>query len=197
LAVASARDTAALFESAFSLPLRSFAMSEIPSLADANVRSQTYYVARTNVRCRHCGWSTRLLALAIPDNHETLDEDSQAEADCGEPASKAWQPANANAFLFYVERLPDHVQGRLNQLSQFFRLAHSAVTLSSYWANHCEHCGTLLGDHELHCEPDGAFMPSSAAAAANIQLLQIPEPFQAAAAGYALEPEFFGFMRKG
>ena len=43
---------------------------------------------------------------------------------------------------------------------------------------------------------DGAFMPSSEAAAANIHILQIQEPFQAVAAGYALEPEFFGFMRK-
>jgi ribosomal protein S14 len=172
-------------------------MSEIPALADANVRSQTYYVARTNMRCRHCGSPTGLLALAVPDGHETLDEDAQADAGCGEPASEAWQPANADAFLFYVGCLPEGVQGRLNQLSQCFRLAHSAATSSSYWANHCEHCGSLLGDHELHCELDGAFMPSSEAAAANIQLMHIHEPFQAAAGGYALDPEFFGFMRKG
>jgi hypothetical protein len=170
-------------------------MSEIPSLADANVRSKTYYVAHTNGRCAHCGLSTRLLALAMPNGHETLDEDMQADTG-GEPGSNAWQPANASAFLFYVAGLPDGVQGRLHHLSPFFRLAHSAAISSSYWANHCEHCGTLLGDYELHCEPDGAFMPSSEAAAAYIQLLQIPEPFQAATAGYALEPEFFGFMRR-
>jgi hypothetical protein len=172
-------------------------MSEIPSLADANVRSQTYYVASTKVRCWHCGSSTGLLALAVPDDHETPDEDSQDDAGRGRPASDAWQPANANALLFYVGYVPEGVRGRLNQLSQFFRLAHSAATSSSYWANHCERCGTLLGDHELHCEPDGAFMPSSEAAAANIQLLHVHEPFQAVAAGYALAPEFFGFMRKG
>jgi hypothetical protein len=172
-------------------------MSEIPLLADANVRSQTYYVARTSARCRHCGLSTRLLALAMPHNHETLDGDAQPDTDCGEPASDAWQRSAVNAILFYVERLPDDVQDRLNRISPFFRLAHSAATLNSYWANHCEHCGTLLGDHELHCEPDGAFMPSSEAAAANIQLQQIQEPFEAVAAGYAFEPEFFGFMRKG
>ena len=33
-------------------------MSEIASLADANVRSETYYVARARVRCRQCGSST-------------------------------------------------------------------------------------------------------------------------------------------
>src|ERR1700730_12763120 len=111
-------------------------MSEIPSLADANVRSQTYYAARTKVRCWHCGASTGLLALAVPDDHETLHEGSPDDAGRGKPASDAWQPANANAFLFYVGSLPEGVQGRLNQLSPFFRLAHSAATSSSYWANH-------------------------------------------------------------
>jgi hypothetical protein len=169
-------------------------MSETSLLADANVRSQTYYVARTNVRCRHCGLSTRVLALAMPHGHETLHDDTQADAGGGDPASGDWQRAAFNAMLFYVERLPDDVQDRLNRISPFFRLAHSAPTLNSYWANHCEHCGTSLGDHELHCEPDGAFMPSSEAAATNIQLQQIQEPFEAVAAGYAFEPEFFGFV---
>jgi hypothetical protein len=171
-------------------------MTETPTLADANVRSQTYYVARTDMRCWHCGLSTRLLALAMPRDHETLDEDAQADADCGDRASEAWHGAAVNAIIFYVECLPDGVKDRLNLISPFFRLAHSTATLNSYWANHCEHCGTLLGDHELHCEPDGAFMPSSEAAAANIQLQQIQEPFEAVAAGYAFEPEFFGFMGK-
>ena len=172
-------------------------MSEIPSFADANVRSQTYYVARTNALCWHCGWSTGVLALAMPRNHETLEADTQGDADGGESASDAWQRAAVNAILFYVARLPDDVRRRLNRISPFFRLAHSAATVNRYWANHCEHCGSLLGDHELHCEPGGAFMPSSEAAAADIRLLEIEEPCAAAAAGYSVEPEFFGLMRKG
>jgi hypothetical protein len=166
------------------------------SQPDANIRSQTYFVARTSARCRHCGSWTRVLALAVPLSHQTLlptDAD-----DCnGAATAGAWQRADLNAFVFYVERLPGEVQRRLIQLSPFFRLAHSAVTLSYYWANHCEHCRTLLDDHELHCEPDGAFMPSSEAAAAQIELLGMQEPLEALAGGYALEPEFFGFMRKG
>ena len=171
-------------------------MSEIASLADANVRSETYYVARARVRCRHCGSSTGVLALAVPHNHEILDGDTQAGGNSGEPASDPWQRAAVNAILFHVERLPGGVQDRLNRISPFFRLAHSVTTLNSYWANHCEHCGLLLDDHELHCEPDSGFMPSSKAAAANIQLQQIREPFEAVAAGYAFEPEFFGSMSK-
>ncbi len=171
-------------------------MPEMPSLADANVRSHTYFVARTNARCWHCGLSTGVLALAMPHGHETLDEDARLDADCAGAVSDAWQRADVNAILFHVERLPDDVQERLNRISPFFRLAHGAATPNSYWANHCEHCGSLLDDHELHCEPEGAFMPWSAAAAANIQLQQIREPFEAVAAGYAFEPAFFGFMSK-
>ena len=170
-------------------------MTEIQPVPDANVRAQSYFVARTHGRCWHCGLSTRLLALALPCNHETLDADTESEAHEGcEPAADAWQRAGVNAFLFYVGHLPAGVQNRLHQLQPLFRVGFSAATLNSYWANHCEHCGTLLGDHELHCEPDGAFMPSNEAAAANIQLVKIPEPFAAAAAGYAFEPEFFALM---
>ena len=169
-------------------------MSATQSAPDINVRSQTYYVARTAVPCSHCGLSTQLLALAMPHHHETLHVDIRADAD-DRPDLDTWQRADLSAFLFYVEYLPDEVQGRLSQLSQFFRKAYSAVTSSSYWANHCEHCRTLLADHELHCEPDGAFMPSTEVAAANIQLLQIHEPFEAVAAGYAFESEFFRSMR--
>jgi hypothetical protein len=95
-----------------------------------------------------------------------------------------------------VEYLPDGVLDQLKQISPSFRLAYSAATLNSYWANHCEHCGTLLDDHELHCEPEGAFMPASESAAAAIQLSSVEAPFEAAAAGYALAPEFFRFMRR-
>jgi hypothetical protein len=198
-------------------------MSEVQSGADVNIRSSGYFIARTEVPCRHCGLRTRVLALAMPPEHETLDLDGQVEEesdgagdrdsvggdlvgngganspglDTGlENGSVPWQPAGVNAFLFYVEYLPDSVQGRLRDLSPSFRFAYSDATLTSYWANHCDHCGRLLGDHELHCEPEGAFVPVSEAAAAAIELLKIEEPFEAAADGYAFEPEFFSLMRE-
>ena len=94
-----------------------------------------------------------------------------------------------------IPPLPDAVRDRLNDLSRCFRPAYCAATLDTYWANLCEHCGRPLGDHELHCEP-GVFMASSEAAAANIELIRIAEPFAAVAAGYAMDPEFFAFMRQ-
>jgi hypothetical protein len=170
-------------------------MQEFRSLPDANFRSKTYYVARTEVKCWHCGLPTHLLALAMPHGHETLDTDLAAEngQDC---APDSWHRASFNAFLFFVERLSDEVQSQLGRVSRSFRLAHCTATLTSYWANHCEHCSALLGDHELHCEFDCAFMPSSESNAANIELLHIREPLEAMAAGYAIEPEYFRFMSR-
>ena len=168
-------------------------MSASQSLV-ANVRSPSYFVARTRGRCRNCGLDTRLLALALPPNHETLDPETQSEAS-ETPSSDAWQQTSVSAFLFYIEYLPVDIQQRLAQLSDCFRLAPLPTTSTSYWVNHCEHCHVLLDDDELHCEPDVAFMPSSAAAAAGIELLHIHEPFEAQVAGYASEPEFFRCMR--
>jgi len=154
-------------------------------LPDANVRSPTYYIARTNMRCPHCGSATLLLGLAVPPGHETL------QVDADEPSTR--QRENANALLFYVESLSREVQDRLQALSRFYRLGFDAGANSAYWANHCEHCGALLGDHELYCEPEGAFLPSSATAATHVQFTQIREPFSAAAVGYACDPEFLVF----
>jgi hypothetical protein len=168
-------------------------MSQIRLLPDANVRSQSYLVARTSLSCARCGLPTRLLALALPRGHETLGED--VPSDGAEPSSMAWQPAHVNAFLFDIEQVPDGVRDQLTSLSRFYRPVHDTATLTSCWANHCEHCGTALDDHELHCEP-GAFMASSEAAAANIELVHIQAPFAAVASGYAMDPEFFAFMRR-
>ncbi len=183
-------------------------MSEGNTRPDVNVRSPAYYIARTLVLCPHCRSMTTVVALAVTPEHETLDldapvdEEGDGDSDRDYVGSSVvnislgdWQRAGVNAFLFYAEYLPDSVQDRLQNLSPSFRFAYSDATLSSYWANHCDHCERLLSDHELHCEPEGAFMPVSETAAAGIELLRIEEPFEAAAAGYAFEPEFFSLMR--
>jgi hypothetical protein len=161
-----------------------------PLHSDPNYRSLNYSIARTDTRCWYCGRRTRVLALLLQKDHETLEPETTGELN-------AWQPAGANAFLFFVASLPDGVQRRLFELSATIRAAHSATTANCYWANHCEHCGSLLDDHELHCEIGGAFVPCSEAEAQNILLLQINEPFEALAAGCTLEPEFLRFMRAG
>jgi hypothetical protein len=184
-------------------------MSTIQSHPDANIRSQSFAVARSNALCGHCGEPTDLIALVVPHNHEFLEalkdedegdhQDADGDANADGPtrgAADEWQRANTDAFLFYVDYLSDGVRDRLQRLSPCFRVGYSVATLNSYWANHCEHCGMLLDDHELHCEPEGAFMPTNESAASAIQMSTIQAPFEASAAGYSPAPEFFRFIRR-
>ena len=152
-----------------------------------DVLSSSYYIARTGAQCANCGRTTAVLALALPPDHQTLDVDAAEDAD--------WQIAGANAFLFHVTDLSHFVRRRLLDLSQTYRPIAKKGGSKLPWANHCKDCGFVLEDQELHCEP-GAFMPMSEADAANIEVIHIDEMFEAAAAGYALDPEFFSSMRK-
>jgi hypothetical protein len=175
-------------------------MPATESLSDPNLRSPTYYVARTSAPCGACGLSTHLLALALPRTHEILEADGESDevdpdrVDSGDLMTDSWQHADVEAFVFYVEQLPDRVRHQLQRISPVYRQAQSAATQSTYWVNHCEHCGAMLEDYELHCEPEGAFMPCSEAEAAKIRLLRISEPIEAVAAGYTPDPVFFASM---
>jgi hypothetical protein len=150
-------------------------------LPNANIRSSSYLIAETQVQCAQCSRTARVLALALPPNHETLTD--------GE-----WQKVDANAFIFYVGGLPDAVSRPLLGRSTNFHQIGGADPAESHWANHCPHCAGVFSDDQLHCEP-GGFMPGSTREAQAISLTKVEQAFSAFAAGYALEPEFFASMR--
>jgi hypothetical protein len=156
-----------------------------------NVRSRRYCIARTLGSCFRCGGKTSVVALVLPPSHETL---SLVDGERDGPDVECWDTAASAAFLFYIEYLPEEVRQRVQAVARAYRRTPSAVTQGSYWANCCEHCDAPLEDHELFCEPEGAFMPASAAGAAAIALMRIEEPFEASAAGYACDPQFLEFM---
>jgi hypothetical protein len=157
------------------------------STDDINVRSPYYYVAQTMTRCPRCGRLTEVVALALPSGHETLDPESDAGGE--------WQSVASNAILFYVAGLNEPVQQQLRRLHPRYGLAANAATQKTFWSNHCANCDSLLDDYELHCEP-GGFSPSDETEAAQIHLLRVDQALEAAAAGYAYQPEFFELMRR-
>jgi hypothetical protein len=167
-------------------------MSHAPCAGDSNLRSETYLVALATGPCECCGLATRMLALALPAGHETLYVDTDDMPD--ETADHVWQRVDTIVFLFQVESLPAAVQRHLRGITSHYRQVSGAY--GEHWLNHCEHCGTAQTDDVLHCEPGGAFMPSSAAQAAGVELLECREGFEATAGGYSFEPEFVEFMRR-
>jgi hypothetical protein len=169
----------------------------LPSaLHEINIRSANFLIATRSTDCWNCGQPTLVIAVALPDGHQT--QESEADTDGGSElaAEDSWQVAALSAFIFYVEYLPDAVGRLMERLSSSYKLSHSESMKIAYWANHCEHCESLQEDHELFCEPGGAFTPISETQAAAIELTPIQAPFEASAAGYAYQPEFFEFMRR-
>lgn len=160
-----------------------------------NVRSQNYLIARATGECPHCHAETCLVALMLPPQHEALsmNENDQQVGEGSSIRGDTWERAHRHAFLFYVESLPDEVSRRLQALAPMYRFAVSPATQGSHWANHCERCGAFQEDHDLFCEPEGAFLPVSPAAASRIELAPIGEAIEAAAAGYAIDPQFVEF----
>jgi hypothetical protein len=155
-------------------------------LPNANLRAQSYYIARTCVACPHCGTPTLLTALALGPAHEERDDE------LGD-----WQAVQGNAFCFYVAAVSRGVYRRLLKSAPNFKFAPSGSAGASGWANHCQHCDLLIGDDELHGEPGvHGFVLCSEAHAASVDLIEVCEPFEALAAGYCLEPEFFALMRR-
>ncbi|MDP9014492.1 MAG: hypothetical protein M3O41_17895 [Pseudomonadota bacterium] len=167
-------------------------MSQAGESNGINIRSPSFFLARTVGTCGHCRRPTSLFALAVPPGHRTLELDHDGEAE--DLASDAWLLADHCAFLFHIEFLPTAVQVRVKQLTQSDRFGFSDAATGALWGNHCDQCDSFLNDEELFCEPEGAFLPTSESSAGLIHLLRIDEEFEATAAGYAFEPPFFDAM---
>jgi hypothetical protein len=148
-------------------------------------RSHAYWLAQLAMVCPFCEAATRVASVALPANHETLDDTDDL--------ASGWQVVAANALLFFITQLSPETESHLRRLAPGYRRADSG---EARWSNHCEHCGALLDDQALHGEPGDSFVPITAAQGSKIRLIEFDEPFEASAAGYSFEPEFLPFTRR-
>lgn len=155
-------------------------------LTQPNYRSSSYLIAQRWVNCASCGASTPVVALALPIGHAVREEDEEG-------TESTWQEVHGCALLFHVFHVPPAVQSQLGRLAPNFRPA--ADEDPPAWSNHCENCAAPIDDQDLHCEPGDTFVPFSEGQGANISLIEIREPFEAAASGYSLEPPFLPLPR--
>ncbi|MGA2398180.1 MAG: hypothetical protein ABSG30_09000 [Steroidobacteraceae bacterium] len=167
-------------------------MPDAGSTSDINVRSDSYWIVHALGECGGCRAATRFVALALPPRHQSLTLDWDVRRD--EFVSYRWETAESSAFLFYIEYLSDDARRRLQAAAPSYRFALSERTQGSYWANHCASCGAPVDDHDLFCEPDGAFLPTSAATASAVTLVRVEEVLEAGVVGYACSPQFFESM---
>lgn len=168
-------------------------MQEPPLTAAINVRAPGYLAAVARCACWHCGRDTPVVGIALTPAHETWIDDAPVSG--AARAAGVWQAAAAGAWIFYVEYLPLGVRRRLQALSPLYRYAYNRATDGAYWLNLCAHCGSAQDDDHLHGEPGAGFMPTSAQAAARIELIAVNERFAAWAGGYSYDPPLFEAMR--
>jgi len=166
---------------------------------DINLRAPGFLLGRTTEVCGHCGSTTAVFALALARGHSLLTSDDQEEDGSGadEPGLDTWQIVTGNALLYHVEGVGAGVRSQLERLAPSFHcdinLGDGNEAPGGGWLNHCGRCQAALDDHELFCEPGGAFLPTSVEAARRIEFLSVESSFEASAAGYAYEPAFVVF----
>jgi hypothetical protein len=157
-------------------------------LDGANIQASGYYLLSVKAACPHCGGETKVFALAVPTAHRWLHADDDA-------AAPTWQDAVGPAVLFRIEGLAPAVRQRLRLLAPGYRPARQESSAASPWLNHCDRCQEPLDEDELHCEPEGAFMPMGPAAAQAIDAKAVYQPFKASASGYVPDAQWLQYIR--
>jgi hypothetical protein len=146
------------------------------------VRSASFLLAQAIARCPHCSEPTSVFCLGVEPGHDMRTDDH-------------WFTEDAGVLLFYVESMSPEAVAHVRELAPQFRINYSRIVDRNYWANHCQHCGKIQEDHDLHCEPDAAFLPTSVHAAEQILTVEIQAPFLARAGGISEQPSFFASTR--
>ena len=106
-------------------------------------------IARAENACWDCGAIGQVVCLVLPHDLVTIAED---------PDDDSPPPFDGAVAMTYIERISPELLAAIDQPS--FKPGASRTAAMTYYANHCEHCGVLIGDHYLR-EPDGPFWPMS------------------------------------
>ena len=152
-----------------------------------NVRAARSLLVQAAAHCARCGRQSPAFALAVPPGHEWLDVETGA-----------WHEASGWALLLFVEYLAECVAAGLTELASTLTYDRSIQGEHGSWVNHCAHCGSVLDDDQLHCEPGAAFLPISPEGAQLIRVIEVRRPFAGRAAGMTHDlPAFFTAILSG
>lgn len=161
----------------------------LPLEPDIHIRSSCYFIAQSTKLCWKCGEHTSVFGFILPSGHEALESDEEDDG------RDVWYRYNEPTAVHYVTDLLPAVAARIRAFSQDYRVDFSKTTQSSYWMNHCEHCGMKQGDFEMYCEPQGAFFPMDRRTASQIVLHEFVEPFGCNGSTSYGDHLFFKYMR--
>ena len=123
-------------------------------------------IALNSSDCYKCANKTAVISLAS-NNFYYLNTDENED--------EKWFRADGLSFFSMPVFIENEIAGKIKRLFPNYKIAYSKT--SSYWANHCEHCGALQGDFFLHSEPGGAFFPLEIEEYEQLTFITFPSKF--------------------
>ncbi len=124
-----------------------------------------FFVVKNSRICWKCNNEIPLIALAA-EKYILNEYDDDSE-------NSTWKIVNSLTLFSDITYLPPVIVEKIQSKYPFFKLSYSKTIGGKYWANTCIHCKALQGDFFNHCEPDGAFFPTSVDEAKVIELLKL------------------------
>lgn len=125
-----------------------------------SVTAEKAYWAIAPMKCWNCQETTAATTLLALPPILTRDPDDGSVEQTSDPA-----------YLSYRVGLCPLLAQQLTTLAPKLFKDASQSAASTYWVNHCEHCGVTIGDHYVHAA-EGPLMPFyDEAAAARIDLV--------------------------
>lgn len=152
-----------------------------------NIRAPSFFIASSRALCRRCRGLSRVHGFALPQGNETLYVDDES-------GEETWEMSDEPTFMCYLDYVAPTAIAAMRARTAHYRIAYRHRTRTYYWANHCEHCGTKLGDYDVFCEPGDGFMPLTRAEAARIVLEPIDALFVGFAGAWSLGCDLFESM---
>lgn len=118
------------------------------SVHESDYRAERFALLTGNHCCYQCKATTRVSAVGLAAYQERDREygDYALVADA--------------VLLTGITALNEAAAGEVARLAPWMRLAHSKTAGLSYLANHCEHCGSMIGAWFIK-KPDEAFFPTT------------------------------------
>lgn len=125
-------------------------------------------IALNSSDCYKCANKTAVISLASNNFYYLSTNENEDEK---------WFRADGLSFFSMPVCIENELVGKINRLFPNYKIAYSKTAESSYWANHCEHCGALQCDFFLHSEPGGAFFPLEIGEYEQLTFITIPSKF--------------------
>lgn len=128
-------------------------------------RADRFAILTGDHRCYQCKANTRVSAIGLAGYEERDQEDGD------------YTQVDDAVLLTGVTALNARAADEVARLAPCMRLAHSKTAGVAYLANHCEHCGAMIGAWFI-TKPDEAFFPTSLEDSKKLLVAWIDQPIE-------------------